>query len=158
MFSPRKMDAEKESQFNVPYIGNISSKWVGEKGREEIVRESQEKNERLVSENLKREIRTLSRVCATALSKLGAQSSSDPDVMKAVSMCELHLPSTCKRPSLSEKLGELWKTEKETNDAVLDTKSLAVQVLGSNLVDTITEANRQPPDVSKHVDHHCTCI
>ena len=84
-FSPCKMDMENESQFNVPYIGNIlSSKWVGKNGREEIIRESQEQNERLLSENLKREIRTLSRVCATALNKLGAQSSSDPEVMKAV--------------------------------------------------------------------------
>lgn len=152
-FSPHKMDVEKESQFNVPYVGNISSNWVGENGRQEIIRESQEQNERLLSENLRREIRTLSRVCATALNKLGAQSSSDPDVMKAVSLCELHLPGKCKRPSLSDKLGELWKTEKEANDAVVDTKSLAVQLLGSDLVDTITEANRQPPDVSKHVDH-----
>ena len=132
----------------MPYIGNISSKWVGENGREEIIRESQEQNERLLSESLKREIRTLSRVCTTALNKLGAQSSSDPDVMKAVSLCKLHLPDKCKRPSLSDKLGELWRTEKDTNDAILDTKSLAVQLLGSDLVDTITEANRQPPDVS----------
>ena len=43
---------------------------------------------------------------------------------------------------------QLWKTEKDTNDAILDTNSLTVQLLGSGLVDTITEANRQPPDVS----------
>ena len=44
-FSPHEMETEKESQFNVPYIGNISSKWVGKQGREEIIQESQEQNE-----------------------------------------------------------------------------------------------------------------
>ena len=49
-FSPHKMDTEKESQFNVPYIGNLSSKWVGKQGRQEIIQESHEQNERLRSE------------------------------------------------------------------------------------------------------------
>ena len=80
-------------------------------------------------------------------------------MIKAVSMCELHLPGRGKRPSVSEKLGELWRTEKETTDAVTDTKSLAIQVLGSDLMDTITEANKQPPDVSFvcTTKHHHQC-
>ena len=77
--------------------------------------------------------------------------SPDKEVKKAVDLCHSHLPqsSSSTQPSRSSRISTLWKTQQEaTSQAPVDKVNLASAVLGEQLVQTITQKHREPPDVS----------
>ena len=68
---------------------------------------------------------------------------SDNLVTKALEMCNKYLPKELEgqNPKVTASLKQLWETaESKENEPA--------RVLGEDLVNVITEKNRQPPDVS----------
>ena len=125
---------EKEQDVQIPGIGPISTRRVGEKGKKQLIQLADQETCR----TLQQELHTLANECKKALAVLG-DTSSKPQVLKANSLCDeyLHKSSSKCKSSYNQKMEDLWKNQPG-----------ATAVLGSQLVDTIMEKHKQPPDVS----------
>ena len=129
-------------------IGHISTRWVGEKGKEELVSEMKELKYRQELEELKAQICQLADECKKALLQATVTSCNQPQLLKAINLCNKYLP-TQKDPEKkvqNEPLKSLWDT---TNSTAVDPTS----ILGQDLVGIITEKNKQPPDVSYYQEY-----
>ena len=146
--SPYKaMVKEKEQDTEIPGIGSVCTRWVGEKGKKQLMQLADQEKCR----SLKQELHSLANVCKKALTVLGADQSSDPQVQKANSLCDVYIgkSSSKSKPSLhNRKMGALWKSQHDEPPGAIAGPAGATAVLGSELVDTITEKHKQPPDVS----------
>ena len=115
---------------------------MGERGKEELLSEIIENKYRMELEDLKVQTFHLASECKKAL--MQAVPSNDPQVLKAINLCDKFLASKSqKRKKVqNESLKSLWGTTNQCEQVDPAT------VLGQDLVDTITEKNKQPPDVS----------
>ena len=87
----------------------------------------------------------------TAFEVAGIKNSDDPKIRKAVDLCSSYLPQTARcRVTTSTSIATLWKEQQSGSElpGPVDKKELATSILGEKLVDTLTEKNQQPPDVS----------
>ena len=140
---------EKEQDTEIPGIGSVCTRWVGEKGKKQLMQLADQEKCR----SLKQELHSLANVCKKALTVLGADQSSDPQVQKANSLCDVYIgkSGSKSKPSLhNRKMGALWKSQHDEPPGAtcIAGPAGATAVLGSELVDTITEKHKQPPDVS----------
>ena len=126
---------EKEQDVQIPGIGPICTRWVGEKGKKQLIQLADQETCR----TLQQERHTLANECKKALAVLGGDTSSDPQVLKANSLCDeyLHKSSSKCKSSYNQKMEDLWKNQPG-----------ATAVLGSQLEDTIMEKHKQTQDVS----------
>ena len=122
-------------------IGHISTRWVGERGKEELVSEMKELKYRQELIELKAQICQLATECKKALQ---ATSCTEPQILDAINLCNNYLPKDkdSDKKAQNDPLKSLWDT---TNSTVVDPTS----ILGQDLVDIITEKRKQPPDVCK---------
>ena len=152
--SPHKlMAAAHESPLEIPEIGNIATSWVGLKGVQDIKRLMEEKEGLAQAKALKSELRVLAKECLTAFEVAGLKTSEEPQIQKAVSMCESYLPrSSSHRTTTSSAIASLWREEAgpSTQPCYEDKEELASAVLGEKLVGVLTQKDKQPPDVSVH--------
>lgn len=141
---------EKEEDVEIPVIGQVSTRWVGGRGKQELIKQAEQEKNKTEVQGLKLELRTLADECKQALVVLGAETSSDPQVQKAYSLCTEYLQSSTKRKpsSLNQKMDALWKSRGEELPGALTGTPAATAILGPQLVDTILEKHKQPPDVS----------
>lgn len=100
----------------------------------------------------KRELRVLALECSQAFEAVGMDKSSHPQVQKAINLCSSHIstPSHKSAPKdmASSAIGTLWKRGEGDEEEITDRKELATSILGTSLVNTLVEENREPPDVS----------
>ena len=138
-----------------PGTSNLNTSWIGQKGVCAI--ENSMKVDRLETQikGLKSELNVLAKQCTKAFMSAGLMNSADQDVRKAVSLCSshYHVPGTnAKSPP---NFATIWNQNTgEKLPVACDRKEHALQVLGSDLVNVITEENREPPDVS-YYQLHC---
>lgn len=147
----KKKIHERDNPFEIEGVGFLSSTWMGQRGKRELVQEVHDESERSESQTLKRELRTFAKVCGNALGNLGAHSSNDPQVKNAIELCDSYLSLKKKKMSVSQKLNQLWKSGElsaSQDEISTDPAQIASAVLGNSLVDAITEKDKQPPDVS----------
>jgi len=137
---------EKEQDVQIPGIGPICTRWVGEKGKKQLIQLADQETCR----TLQQELHTLANECKKALAVLGGDTSSDPQVLKANSLCDeyLHKSSSKCKSSYNQKMEDLWKNQHGQVPGAVAGPAGATAVLGSQLVDTIMEKHKQPPDVS----------
>ncbi len=149
--SPYKaVQREKEEDSEIPGIGQISSRWVGGKGKQELIQLAERENCKTEVQGLKLQLHTLADECKKALVVLGAEASSDLQVQKATSLCDAYITTASKRklPSFNEKMGVLWKSRCDELPGDIAGSAAATVILGPQLVHTIMEKDKQPPDVS----------
>lgn len=101
----------------------------------------------------KKELEVLAKECNKAFIAAGLEESRHPQIRKALDLCASSISPShkveCKEVAPTSAFGEIWK--RDAGSAItmdLDTKEMATSILGKNLVDTLTEADKQPPDVS----------
>ena len=138
---------EKEQDTEIPGIGPVCTRWVGERGKKQLMQLADQEKCR----SLKQDLHNLASECKKALTVLGAEKSSDPQVQKANSLCDVYLgkSSSKSKPCLhNKKMGALWKSQHDESPGAIAGPAGATAVLGSQLVDTIMEKHKQPPDVS----------
>lgn len=100
---------------------------------------------------LKKELHVLAAECKKAFVAGGLQDSSVSQVRKALELCSSYTKCSTDvmiKDKASPHIAELWKNDPGINETTTDKKQLATAVLGAGLVDTLTEDNHQPPDVS----------
>ncbi len=160
--SPHKAaQREKEENGEIPGVGQISTRWVGQRGKKDMIQEADREQCKTEAQGLRVELSTLANECKKALLVLGADESHDPQVQRANSLCDQYLkktPSKHKPTSLSQKMDDLWKSQCEPGPCgVSEPATAATAALGQQLVDTITEKHKQPPDVSCYGwdSYHC---
>jgi len=131
-------------------IGHVSTMWVGQQGKAGILTEFKANKHFLELKELKLEVLKLATECKQALLPHATVTPTnepvDHQVMKAISMCNKYLlkQSEVKDLEVNLSLKSLWETkEPEENKPV--------RVHGEELVNVITEKNRQPPDVSVNI-------
>ena len=145
--SPYKaMLKEKEQDVQTPGIGPICTRWVGENGKKQLIQLADQETCR----TLQQELHTLANECKKALAVLGGDTSSDPQVRKANSLCDeyLHKSSSKCKSSYNQKMEDLRKSQHDQVPGAVAGPAGATAVLGSQLVDTIMEKHKQPQDVS----------
>lgn len=151
--SPHKLIAvAQENPLLIPGIGEVRTSWIGHKGVCEMKTRSTEERAEAEVKAVMMELRVLATECMKAFKAAGMEESDDPQVKKAVGLCSSYLPQTREQKQATcVTIADLWKGEK-IEPAVLPSQSkrdLASSLLGQKLVDTLTEEQRQPPDVSK---------
>ena len=156
MESPHKLMATAQQfRCEIPGIGAVSTMWVGHKGVRDIRRKLAEEETTSKVKELSTELRVLAKECMTAFEVAGLKSSDDPKIRKAVDLCSSYLPQTARcRVTTSTSIATLWKEQQSGSElpGPVDKKELATSILGEKLVDTLTEKNQQPPDVSYMFD------
>ena len=143
---------EKEQDVEIPGIGLVCTRWVGEKGKRQLIQLADQETCR----TLQQELQTLANECKKALTVLGADTSPDPQVQKANSLCDEYLHKSsrkCKSSLHNQRMEVLWKSQHDEFPGTVAGPAGATAVLGSQLVDTITEKHKQPPDVSFNITH-----
>lgn len=138
-----------EPETTVPGIGVIHTFWVGQKGKDEIQKLVEEDRGQPLIKSLRSELFQLSKECLTAFDVAGLLKSTDAQVQKAINLCQKYTSKGSKRHTAvtNDRLQKLWSTNKHphTNE---DITTAATSILGKELVDSITEEHREPPDVS----------
>ena len=156
MESPHKLMATAQQfRCEIPGIGAVSTMWVGHKGVRDIRRKLAEEETTSKVKELSTELRVLAKECMTAFEVAGLKNSDDPKIRKAVDLCSSYLPQTARcRVTTSTSIATLWKEQQSGSElpGPVDKKELATSILGEKLVDTLTEKNQQPPDVSYMFD------
>ena len=138
----------KELPCNISGIGDVRTSWIGQKGIEEIRKEMAHKQLYTEAKVKCNELRVLASECLKAFRAAGLENSEDVQIRKALKLCQSHLPI---RQSATSSIASLWREEElqSTNTTPLNAHSVAVAVLGEELVATVTEENQKPPDVRK---------
>jgi hypothetical protein len=109
-------------------------------------------------EAAKKELKVLARECSMALRAVGVEQSKHPLVVKALAHCSSYYSSPAQTKKVTCSVMDLWKGhEADVTTIPVDKKELATTILGKNLVDTMVEEKRQPPDVSLHF-HACIIV
>jgi hypothetical protein len=100
----------------------------------------------------RKELRMLALECSQAFKAAGMEKCNHTQVQKAISLCSLHASTPCRKTApkdvTSLAIGTLWKRGEGDEEEIADRKQLATSILGMNLVNTLTEENHEPPDVS----------
>ena len=82
-------------------------------------------------------------------------SSEVPEVKKAIELCSSYtpLPTDKKTPETSSSVATLWKEQACSSNIEqdIDSRAVAVSVLGEKLVSAVTQERQQPPDVSTNI-------
>lgn len=149
---------DKDKNGTLPGIGDVSTRWVSSKGRHQLLYTAQKKQEVKERASLQKELQILAIECKKALEALeNGESSTHTQVVSAHQLCDVYIPkSTVKstsRQTLNQRLEELWKTDQASGSETGDlgsTCATATNVLGEELVDTITQKHKLPPDVSQY--------
>ena len=166
--SPHKtLSTAQEFPCELPGVGVVRTRWVGQRGvsdiRRSISQQMSEEQGRAI-QTLSNDIKKLASTCHKAFEVAGLLDSADEQIQCAVALCKCHLSETKERKKVTSAISSLWKGEAGEVHSSLDPSTRAESVLGTNLVEKLTEKNREPPDVSniQHVHlvllHHCTCI
>ncbi len=106
---------------------------------------------------LQKDLKACSSTCLNALSILGARSSENQEVKNAISLCEQF--ENCSEPAMRQTRGgrirELWMNEAHlpTSSTRRPSDQRAAEVLGSSIVEVITQKKQQPPDVRRNYSH-----
>lgn len=156
MESPHKEIATAhEFPCNISEVGEVRSSWIGQKGVCDIV---QMRAQELADGKIQAktgELRVLATECLMAFEAAGLSESKNPQVLKATKLCLSHALRAATRAHRKSKpceISRLWKESEHlasTSDQECGTQSLAESLLGKQLVEKITEKNRQAPDVSR---------
>lgn len=140
MESPHKAaQREKEVNTEIPGIGRISTRWIGQRGKQDLIELADQETSRTEAQGLKVELRALADECKKALLILGANDSCDPQVQSAVSSCDRYLKNTTSKhrsTSVNQRLDDLWKSQSQVGPS--GTIESATAALGQQLVDTRT--------------------
>lgn len=157
--SPHKeMAAAHEFPCNIPEVGEIRSSWIGQKGVSDIVQMRAQGLAEGEIQAKSSELRVLATECLKAFEAAGLSESKNSQVCKATELCLSYathaITSICQAPRKSTpcEISHLWKESEPltfTASPKHATQSLAESLLGKQLVEKITEKNRQPPDVSQ---------
>ncbi len=151
MESPHKSAVkEKEVAVTIPGIGEVSTMWVGLRGKQQVRRILHEELERKETHEARIEIKHLASECKKAFDTLEAEKSSDPRVQNSIALCSAYLPGSSSKPSAcNSKVAQLWKRRHEhSHPESQDTMQVASEVLGTQLVAAALEQHKEPPDVS----------
>lgn len=141
--------AEKDHPVVIEGVGLLSTAWIGQRGRKELMDGLKNQVERHEVSTLQQDLLRLSRTCLNAFDSLSSPDSSTAQVLKAKSLCESFTVSKKKKLlSFNKKVEQLWKTAEIGTTEISDPTEQASAVLGEHLVEVITEKNKQPPDVS----------
>jgi hypothetical protein len=140
----------------VPGVGVIQTNWVGLKGKEEISKLVEDQRTQPLVKSLKNELSLLSRECLKAFEVTGLLASTDKQVQTAIDLCKKYTGSLkeSKKPGgiTNDRLQNLWSTTAEQPRTIEDSAAAATFILGKELVESITEEHREPPDVS-YIDY-----
>lgn len=131
----------------VPGIGVIQTCWVGCRGREEISKKIEESKTQTLVKSLRSELALLSKECLKAFEVTGLSSSTNTQVKTAIGLCHKHTASIGQQSIKNDRLHTLWSRE-EHHHINEDITTAATSILGKELVDTLTEVHKEPPDVS----------
>lgn len=97
------------------------------------------------------QLQELATECLKAFKVMDAQKSTDPQIQRAISLCEQH-NSRAEKRRVTSSIAFLWKGQGSQDVQSGATPELiATKVLGESLVSTISENNRAAPDVSCHI-------
>ncbi len=129
-------------------IGELRTLWIGQKGVQSIKRKVAEERSTDQVRSLSSDLKKLASTCHKAFEVAGLINSEQEAVKDAVELCKLHLPQPKESKKQSSAIAHLWKKPTEETHSSKDPVKLATSVLGEKLVDTLTEKNREPPDVS----------
>ena len=99
--------------------------------------------------SLKKELHVLSTECWKAFAAAGLEDSDHPQIKRTLELCSSYISSSTRAKTDVCAIGTLWKEDGHEQEAPVDKKELATSILGEDLVATLVEKNRQPPDVSK---------
>ena len=139
--------AEKESSFEIPGIGIISTQWIGREGRCKLIKQFMIEMETPRLSDLKKELRTLASVCLKAFESYAVENISKPDIKQAL---DRYVPKSSKahEKRLDNPISCVWKGASSQDQLLpIDNIELATHILGEHVVDTITEKKRDPPHV-----------
>lgn len=137
--------SEKNRSYEIPRIGIISTLWTGQEGRQALMNDYEMEIETPKITALKRELRELASTCLKALVDI---QDTKPQVRQAIDMCRNYIPKSSNR-IIDNPISDLWKNKTSNSPkSPTNSKELATQVLGEQIVNTITERNKDPPDVS----------
>ena len=133
-------------------IGELKTSWIGQEGVQDLSEKYKCRLEADQISQLKEQLKDLAEVCSRALNCPDNQT----EVQKALQLCRRYIPCSKgkqRRPgpaSPKSSVAKLWLTaySQEDNMDTEDPNELACNVLGQELIDTILEKHRQPPDVS----------
>ena len=161
--SPHKsLSTAQEFPCELPGVGVVSTAWIGQKGVSDIRRSISQQmsaEQGRAIRTLSNDIRKLASTCHKAFEVAGLLNSADEQIQCAVALCKSHLSQTKERKSASSAISSLWKGDAGEAHLSLDPSTRAEIVLGTKLVEKLTEKNRQPPDVSTiHLIGCCSCI
>lgn len=129
--------------------------WIGQVGQRRMERLIEQEQLRPVVTMLQKDLKVLASSCLQALKKLGAEESADGDISSALKLCKQHCNTTSTSKSQTckaERIFKLWKDQKPTANNLhvhaRDPTERAVEVVGEQLVETITQKTKEPPDGS----------
>ena len=149
------VSAEKSAaQYNT---GKLSTSWIGHKGLCEIENSMIVEKCQLQIKTLRNELNLLAKECTNAFVAAGMLESEDPQITKAVKLCDSYYASNRQKVRAFPAFVSTWKDQGDQpeNDQI-DQREYASLIIGKSLVETITEENHQPPDVS--IDFNVTKI
>ena len=96
--------------------------------------------------SLRSELALLSKECLKAFEVTGLSSSTNTQVKTAIGLCHKHTASIGQQSIKNGRLHTLWSREEHHINE--DITTVATSILGKELVDTLTELHKEPPDVS----------
>ena len=150
--SPHKsLSTAQEFPCELPGVGVVRTAWIGQKGVSDIRRtisQQMSAEQGRAIRTLSNDIRKLASTCHKAFEVAGLLDSADEHIQQAVHLCKSHLSETKERKRANSAISSLWKGDTGEAHSSLDPSTRAEGVLGTNLLEKLTEKNRQPPDVS----------
>ena len=161
--SPHKsITVAQDFPVTIEGVGDLRTSWIGQRGVEEIKRTKRKEEDLTAAQTKATEMKVLATECLRAFQEAGLESSDIPQVKKAISMCCLYAPSHTggiSKPRATSSIHTLWNekpgTSHEEMEQTVAPQALATSVLGKKLVATVTQENRQPPDVCKTIYNVC---
>ena len=151
--SPHKLlSTAEEFPVEIAGVGELSTRWVGSKGvlsiRKQLVQEGATEQVK----TLNAELKLMAQQCTEAFKVSGLMESENTNVRRAIDLCASYLgvPQASKVPKTTSSIATLWKQQvldESEQSTSKNPSDLASSVLGEKLMDTLTEKNREPPDV-----------
>lgn len=133
-------------------VSELCTSWIGQNGICDISNSLAVERCKSEIKDLKKALKTVATECSKAFVAAGMMESVHPQVSKAVHLCSSYTSSANKKAVMpSSAIATVWK--ERTSDQALcvssDRKEIAIATIGRKLVDTLTEEQHDPPDVSR---------
>ena len=139
-------EVEMVSPTNIAGVGKLCTSWMGQKGLCDIENSLIVQKYQSQVKTLKTELNLLAKECTKAF----ADAKETPQVSKALKLCSTYYCPTDPNRQPPPVIEHIWKESPIEAVVTADKKEHATMIIGEKLVETITEQNREPPDVSSH--------